>query len=300
MKITVAGGTGFVGSRIAHALLGAGHEVQVLGRSRSKIEGHPLLDGAAAVEADVTDPSSLDGALDGTEAVVGVVQFPNYPVEQARKGLTFDRYDRQGTENLLVEAKRAGLNRYVYLSGAGADVAGDKRWYRAKGLAERAVQKSGLRWAVVRPSWAYGPGDKALNRFAQIARISPVVPQLGVRTQLVQPIHVDDIASCVVRIFATDEAWDRTYEIGGPVLSMNEVIGTMLEVMGKKRLIVPIPVPLAKIGAAPLLLLPRPLMSPSGVEFAVGDALVDITAAKEVLGFEPRALAEGLAGYLAP
>ena len=297
--IVVAGGTGFIGRHVARALLDGGHHVVVLGRDPSKISTIPELDGAEGRRGDVTDPSSLAGVLDGADAVVGAVQFPNHPVEVPRRGLTYDRYDRRGTENLLEEAKRAGVKRYVYLSGAGAKVTSDKSWYRAKGLAESAVRDSGMEFAIVRPSWAYGPEDRALNRLARIASMSPVVPQLGVRAQLVQPVYVEDIALAFRRIFEVEDAWGRTFEIGGPrIMTMNEIIHTLLEVLGKKRVVLPIPLALAKLGTAPLIVLPNPPMTPQGVDFAVQDGLVDIAELEKVLDVHPVPLREGLSRYI--
>ncbi len=298
MRVLVAGGSGFVGRHIARALIGDGHEVVVLSRDPARVASVPELAGAGAVRGDVTDPASLRGVLDGCEAAVFAVQFPNYPVEQPRLGLTFDRYDRGGTENLLAEARRAGVSRFLYVSGAGADTRSERSWYRAKGLAEEAVRGSGLRWAIIRPSWAYGPGDKALNRIAAIARRSPVVPRLGLRPQRIQPVHVDDLAEAVRRIFDRD-AWDRVYEVGGPeVLTMHEVVATLCRVLGLRRLIVPVPAALAKLATAPLDLLPRPPMNPAGVDFAIQDGLVDDSETRRVLGLEPVALEEGLRRYL--
>ncbi|MDQ3957666.1 MAG: NAD(P)H-binding protein [Actinomycetota bacterium] len=310
MKIVVAGGTGFIGRHVARALIEGGHDVAVLGRNPLKVSAIPELAGAGAIRADVTDPLSLTGTLRGAQAVVGAVQFPNHPVEVPRKGLTYDRYDRQGTENLLEEAKSAGVERYVYISGAAADPASDRTWYRAKGLAEQAVRGSGLTWAILRPSWAYGPEDRALNKFAAMARFLPVVPQLGVRRQRVQPVYVEDIALAVRRLFERndgsapggaerEDVWNTVYEIGGPdVMTMNEIIHTLLDVMGKKRAVVPVPAPLAKAGTAPLKLLPKPPMTPQGIEFAVQDGLVDASAVVDRLGVHPRRLREGLSEYL--
>lgn len=299
MKVVIAGGTGFLGRHIGRALLDAGHEVAALTRSAQRVAAVPELSGARAVEGDVTDPSSLIGRLDGADAVIGAVTFPNYPVEQPRRGLTFDRFDRRGTEHLLGEALRAGVESYVYISGAGADAASDKTWYRAKGRAEDAIRSSGLRYAVLRPSWAYGPGDKALNRLAGITRFSPIVPRLGVRPQRIRPVFVGDIALAVTRIFERAAAWNRVYEIGGPeVMTMDEVLRTMCEVLGRKRLVVPVPTALAKLATAPLDLLPRPPMNPLGIEFAVQDGLVDITDLEQVLGVHPLELRSGLARYL--
>lgn len=298
MKIVVTGGTGFVGRHISRALLDRGHEVTVLSRNPSKVSSIALLAGANATKADVTEPATLRGRFEGTDAVVQATQLPNYPVEVPRRGLTFDRYDRQATINVLAEAQRAGVGRFVYMSGAGADPVSEKTWYRAKGLAERAIAGSDIDHAIIRPSWGYGPEDRALNRFAQIAKLSPVVPQPGASIQRIQPIFVGDIALVVARVFER-EAFNDVYEIGSrEVMTMNEVIHTLLEVMGKKRVVIPVPAPLVKAATAPLKLLPRPPMTPSGIEFAIQEGLVDISKMVEILGVEPVPLREGLERYL--
>lgn len=300
MKIVVAGGTGFLGRHISKALLAEGHEVTVLGRSPDKVSSIPELRRANATKGDVTDPTSLRGRFEGTDAVVHAVQFPNHPIEVPRKGLTYDRYDRQGTVNVLDEARRSGVSRFVYISGAGADPASEKTWYRAKGLAERAITSSGIDYAIVRPSWAYGPEDRALNRFVEIARFSPVIPQPGSAVQRIQPVYVGDIALTVARVFDRD-AWNDIYEIGSrEVMTMNQVVHTLLDVMGKKRAVLPIPAALLKVATAPLKVLPNPLMTPQGIEFATQEGLVDITKTVDVLGVEPLALREGLSRYIKP
>lgn len=299
MKVVVTGGTGFLGRHISRALMDHGHEVTVLGRDPKKVTSIPELAGAKATKADVTETATLRGRFEGADAVVQATQFPNHPVEVPARGLTYDRYDRQGTVNVLTEAQRADVGRFVYISGAGADPVSEKTWYRAKGLAERAIVQSGIDYAIVRPSWAYGPEDRALNRFAQIAKLSPVVPQPGAAVQRIQPVYVGDVALTVARIFERS-AWNDVYEIGSrEVMTMNEVVHTLLDVMGKRRAVLPIPAPLLKVATAPLKLLPSPPMSPSGIEFATQDGIVDITKAVEVLGVDPVPLREGLQVYIA-
>ena len=299
MKIVVAGGTGFLGRHITQSLIDAGHDVTVLGRSPARVGDVPECAGANATRGDVTNPESLTGTLDGAEAVVNCVQFPNHPIEVPRRGLTYDRYDRAGTQSLIAEAERAGVAKFFYLSGAGADSSSEKTWYRAKGRAEESIRATSMSHVILRPSWAYGPGDRALNRFAAIARFSPVLPRLGVRAQHIQPVYVDDVAKAVCRAFEREEAWDRTFEIGGPVvMTMDEVMRTLLEVMGKRRLIVPIPLALAKLGTAPLTMLPAPPMTPQGVEFAAQSGVVDTAPLREVLEVQPVGLREGLSRYM--
>ena len=307
MNVLVAGGSGFLGRHISKALAGSGHEVTVLSRDPRKVPGIPELSGARAVYGDVTDAYSLKGTMDGIDGVVVAIQFPNYPMELPRKGLTFDRYDRQGTEYLLAEAERSNVDRFVYVSGVGVHPSSDKTWYRAKGRAEETIRSSGLRYSILRPSWAYGPGDKALNKFVAIARLSPIVPiptrMEGSRfvEQRIQPVSCDDIAVSVARMVDNDAALGKTLEIGSrEVLTMPQVVRTMLDVMGKKRVLVPVPASLMKVATAPLTVLPKPPLTPTGVEFAVQDGLADPRELIEVLGVEPIALREGLSRYLGP
>jgi uncharacterized protein YbjT (DUF2867 family) len=305
VRVVVAGGTGFVGRYIVRALLDGGHEVTVLGRNPARVGSIPMLRGAGATRGDVTDPFLLRGTLEGADAVVGAVQFPGYPAEVPRAGLTFDDYDRKGTENLITEAKRAGVTRYLFISGANSTPSAAENWYRAKGEAEETLRSSDLRYVILRPSWAYGPGDRALNTYAAMARFSPVIPMIAryrgrrMVNQQIQPVFIEDVALAVGRAFDREEAWNRTFEIGGPdVMTMRQVIETLLEVTGKKRAIVPVPDALAKAGVAPLTMLPRPPMTPSAIDFVTQDGLVDNTEMERVLDVHPVPLRDGLSRYL--
>jgi uncharacterized protein YbjT (DUF2867 family) len=291
--ILVAGGTGFIGRAVVAALRRGGHQVRVLSRGGGDAFAGDA--GVSVVRGDVREPASLAAAMEGVTTVVGAVQFPGHPVEVPAKGLTYDEYDRKGTEHLIAAARAAGVRRYVYISGAGAGRGRTEEWFVAKDGAERAVRESGLEWVVVRPSWVYGPGDKSLNRFAALARWLPVVPLTSMGNNRVQAVHLDDLAEVVARSVDRPEANGQTIGVGGPEsLTMREIIRTMLAAMGKRRLILPTPVPLVKVGAAVLFRLPGRILSPRAVDFANAEADVDITAMRELLGVEPRPLARGL------
>jgi uncharacterized protein YbjT (DUF2867 family) len=294
-----------VGRHIARSLLDGGHQVTVLGRSPAKAASIPMLQGANATRGDITDAASLYGTLDGADGVIVAVQFPGYPAEAPRAGLTFDRYDRQGTENMIAEATRAGVERYAYISGANSVSTAKENWYRAKGRAEETIRASGLRYFILRPSWAYGPGDRALNTYVAMARFSPAIPMVirmqGKRllSQRIQPVFIEDVALAVRRAFEREDAWNHSFEIGGPdVMTMRQVIETLLAVSGKKRLILPVPDVVAKMGVAPLGLLPRPPMTPTAIDFVTQDGVVDITELERVLDVHPLPLREGLSRYI--
>jgi NADH dehydrogenase len=292
--ILVAGGTGFLGRAIVAALRNDGHEVRVLTRGG---RANPWAGdrGVTLVEGDVRDAATLGDAVTGCDTVVVAVQFPGHPVEVPRKGLTYDEYDRKGTENLVAAAKKAGVTRFVYLSGVNVGQGREEEWFVAKDRAEAAVAGSGITYTIVRPSWVYGPRDKTLNKFALFARLLPFVPLPGPGTAKVQPVHVDDVGLVVARALKTPAAENQVIEVGGPqLLSFRQIVRIMLEVMGRRRFVLPAPMPLAKLGAALLYRLPGRLLSPRAVDFANADGPADNRALRDLLGFQPRPLAEGI------
>lgn len=292
--ILVAGGTGFLGRAIVSALRYDGHEVRVLSRGEKP---NPFVKdrGVGLVTGDVRDAGTLGEAMAGVGTLVIAVQFPGHPVEVKRKGLTYDEFDRKGTENLVAAAKKASVSRVVYVSGAGVGQGRGEEWFAAKEKAEAAVRNSGLTWTILRPSWVYGPRDRSLNRFASFARLLPFVPLPGPGRAKVRPVHVDDVARAVALSLKLPGAEGQVVEVGGPQLvDFRQIVRIMLQAMGRKRLVLPAPKPLVKLGAAVLYRLPGRLLSPRAVDFVNADGDTDNRAMYEVLGLRPRGLAEGM------
>jgi uncharacterized protein YbjT (DUF2867 family) len=296
--IVVAGGTGFIGSAVVRHLVADGADVTVM-TSRPDRSGRAIERlGARAVPGDVLDPASLPEAVRGAEVVVQCLTFPTFPVEKVRRGYTFEEFDGAGTERLTAAAVQAGVTRFVYSSGVGAAPDGDKPWYRAKWRGEEAVQSSGLEHAIIRPSWVYGPGDISLNKFVTFHRWLPFVPVVGDGSQQVQPVFVDDVGQVMAKA-AVAGGPQGTFEMGGPeVLTMNEVISSMMEVRGKRKPLLHLPVWFPKLGAFFLQFLPNAPLSPGAIDFATADALADTGSLLEAFDVRPRTLHQGLATYL--
>ena len=297
--IIVAGGTGFVGGGIVRELARRGAAVAVLTREARRAAGRFPGLSVEYREGDVRDPESLRGVMTGIETVIGCQQFPNSPIEDPKKGQTFEEVDAGGTENLVAAAKAAGVKRYVYLSGAGASPDGP-HWFRAKWRAEEAVRGSGLTYTILRPPWVYGPEDQALNRFLSMSRFLPFVPLIGnVAKQRMQPVFIDDVAWAAAESVTNPAAAGQTFEVGGPeVMSMAEVVKTALEVAGRRRLLLPAPKAVMKAAASVLQRLPGRPLTPDAVEFICGEALGDPAEISAKLGLRPTPLREGLATYL--
>ena len=297
--ILVAGGTGFVGRGIVRELLRRGKPVTVLTRNAERAESKL----AAPVEyrqGDVRDPSTLGAAMRDVQVVIGTQQFPGSPMENRSKGHTFEEVDARGTENLVGAAKAAGVERYVYLSGAGAAKDAERRWFRAKWRAEEAVRQSGMTYVILRPSWIYGPEDNALNRFLKMARFMPFVPLIGRPSkQRLQPVFIDDVGVVVAEAVDNTAADNQEFELGGPeVLTMTEIVRTALEVAGRRRLLIASPALVMKAVASIARFLPGPPLTPDAIDFIMGDALGDSTRMQVALGVEVTPLREALSTYL--
>ena len=298
--VAVAGGTGLVGGAIAAELHRRGDHVVVVSQTGEASRG-PLPDDVEIRTADVTDPDTLPAALAGVDALVIALAFPNSPMEAPRRGHTFEAVDAAGTAHLVAAARAAGVERLVYISGAGAAPDAKRHWFRAKWRAEEAVRASGITHTIIRPTWIYGPRDVSLNRFLGFARRLPVVPLTNGGGQQLAPVFVDDAARLAADSMTDPAAADQVFELGGPeTMTMRDVVRRATRVAGLSRPIMPGPAPLLKLAAWPLSFLPTPPLTPSAIDFINQPATVDL---EPLLSRMPRRLTpfeEGLATYLGP
>ena len=293
MKVMVAGGSGLVGSAIAEALVRAGHDVTVMSRS-GRAHG-----GMAAVKGDVTRPETLPEAVSGFEVVVDAVQFPNSPVENPKKGYTFEAVDYRGTCNLVDAARSAGVRQFIDISGAGAAPDGKFHWLRYKWEEEQHVAASGVPYTAFRPTWVFAPGDKSLNRFLGFGRFLPFIPVIGNGKTATNILALDDLAAHVVAAVGNEAALGRVFEIGGPdVLTMDEIIRTALDVQGRRRFLLHQPKALMKTVASIVQHLPGRPLTPDAIDFITMDATADNSALTATFGLPLTPLREGLARYL--
>jgi uncharacterized protein YbjT (DUF2867 family) len=292
--VAIAGGSGFIGRAIARRLTKAGARVRVMSRAPERARQKLGIDGAEFVRAEVTDPASLADALKGANAVVDAVQFEGYPVENPKRGLTFERVDYGGAVALLQAARSAGVRQFVYISGASADENSPHPGFRAKGRAERAIRESGLAFTIFRPSLVYGPEDQVLNTFAKLLRFAPLFAVPGTGLQKVQPLLVDDLAEAVALAIG-GKGHNGIFEIGGPdLMTFDEMIWTMMDVTGRRRPIIHIPEGMMRAGAAMLEKLPTPLLSRDAVTFVVADNGTNIGPLVAEFGIKLTPMREGL------
>jgi uncharacterized protein YbjT (DUF2867 family) len=279
--ILVAGGTGFVGTHVVHALRAAELPVRVMARRPEKQEQLRTW-GCEVVQGDMTDPESLRRAVDGCETVVHLVAI----LLGSRDA--FERIMVQGTRDLVGAAKEAGAKRLVLMSALGTEEGRELTpYFHAKWEEEQAVKFSGLEHAIFRPSFVFAGDGGILPQQIRLVRYSPVTPILG-RHEL-QPIWVDDVAAFVTRAVTAEEAANRTYDIGGADrLSWAELHALIRKTLGKRRLAFTMPPALLKAGATVGQVLPPLNGARAAVEMLdLGDNVCDPRPAAEAFGVQP-------------
>ncbi len=275
MIVAVAGGSGFIGGTIVRRLLGAGFLVRLI--TRNPVLARQRL-GSSNIDffrADLTDPRSLRVPLAGAGAIINAAQFDGYPVENPRRGLTFERVDYGGTRALIDMVDHRTISHFVYISGASASPSGTHPAFRAKGRAEIAVRNSGIPFTIFRPALVYGPGDRVLSMFARMLRFSPVFIIPGSGRQRVQPLLGEDLAECVVMALE-GRGRNGVFEIGGPeTMSLDELVTLLMDVTGRRRIIVHAPGALVKAAGAIAETIPAQLFSRDAAAFLMTDYLCD-------------------------
>ena len=300
MIVAVAGASGFIGRAIVRRLA-AMPDMRIRGMSRAPERARAKLNlpNLEWARGEVTEPSSLPDALAGADAIVCAVQFEGYPVENPKKGLTFERVDYGGTVALLDAGKKSGAKRFIYISGAAADETSTHPGFRAKGRAERAIRESGLAFTILRPSLVYGPEDKVVNGFARLLKFAPAFGIPGTGKQKVQPVLVDDLAACVA-LALNGKGVNAIFEVGGPqLMTFDEMVRVLMDVTRRRRPIFHIPEGLMRAGASMLEKLPTPVLSRDAVTFVTADNATDIGPLVAEFGIQLTPMREGLR-YLAP
>ncbi len=217
-------------------------------------------------------------------------------------GVTFDAVHVRGAENVAREAAAAGVARLVLVSGIGADPDSSSPYIRARGSGERVVQQVFPGATIVRPGAMFGPGDALFGTLAALARLLPALPLIGGGSTRLQPIFVEDVADAISSILSDPGTVGRTYELAGPkVYTLHELVSMTLQLMGKRRLLVPIPFAVAEVQARLFEFLPNPPLTTGQVDLLKTDNVASgVLADVQDLGIQPRTVEEVIPTYISP
>lgn len=300
-RITVFGGSGFVGRHVVRALAKRGYRVLVAVR-RPDLAYHlqPLgdLGQIKAIQANVRVRWTIDRAIKGSDAVINLVG-------------TFDAGGRNNFDAVQVfgakaiaEATRAEGAKLIHVSAIGAGENSSAAYGRTKAAGEKAALETVRDAIVVRPSVIFGPEDDFFNRFAQMTRFSPFLPLIGGGHTRFQPVYVGDVAETIAKAVDGELDGGKVYELGGPdVASFRDCLDLMQKVINREKGYVSLPFFFAKTMGRLTGWLPGAPITLDQVKMLEVDNVVSEDAIRqkrtlEGVGINPRNMEAILPSYL--
>lgn len=296
--VTIFGGSGFIGRYVVKRLADRGWIVRVAVRRPSRANFlKPLGDVGqiTPIRAKLQEPAAVRAAIDGAGAVINLTGILFETGDQK-----FDAVHHQGAAQIAAACAELGVESLVQMSAIGADSESQAAYARSKAAGEAAVRAAFPKAATVRPSIVFGPEDDFFNRFAEMTALLPVLPLVGGGHTRFQPVYVGDVADAIVTCMTNPNCAGKTYELGGPkVYSFKELLQLMLREIRRKRILMPLPVGLARLQALFFELLPKPPLTRDQIKMLAYDNVVAEGALTlKDLGIEPTSAEVILPTYL--
>ena len=240
VMIFVTGGTGFIGETLVRQLLATGRPVRVLLKPSPKSPQIPKGVSLDVAVSSLLDERSLRSAMKGVDVIFHLAGAE-------RQGIRGDlsQVDVEGTRILSRVAVEAGVSRIFYLSHLGADRASAYPVLKAKALAENHIIQSGLDYTIFRSAVVYGPRDQFTQPLAYLLKHIPFIfPLPGDGGSLIQPLWVEDLATCLMIALEEDHTIGQTYDVGGSeTYSIRQVVEILQDKLDTRRRLVEIPPP---------------------------------------------------------
>ena len=270
---TVFGGTAFVGRRVVRHLRESGTRVRIVSRHHRLGED----DGIEQIAADAHDERSVEAAVAGADGVVNAISLY---VEHGRD--TFHSVHVETAAKIARTARRAGIRRFVHVSGIGADTTSPSPYIRSRGEGEAAVQTAFPGAVIVRPAVMFAPDDAFLTTILRLLRSLPAYPIFGDGKTRLQPAYVDDVAAAIAQILRQNQSPYPVYELAGPrIYSYEELLRTIARIAGLRPVLMRMPFAFWNALAGVAEMLPQPPLTRNQVELMK----IDTTASESLPGF---------------
>lgn len=290
MLVTVFGGTGFLGRRVARHLRDANFTVRIASRrpGRSPSLFPDGMSNIESVQADINDDGSILAAIRGAFAVVNAVSLY---VERGKD--TFRSVHVEAAGRVAELARQSGVARIAHLSGIGSDPRSTSSYIRSRGEGEEAVRQAFPGATMIRPAVMFGPEDAFVTPLLKMLRVLPLFPMFGHGQTRLQPAYVDDVAAAIARALRSPNA-ASAYELAGPrIYTYEELLATIAASVSKRPLLLPFPFALWRAVGYVSKVLPNAPITTSQIELMQMDNIASPSAPGfDALGVSPRALEE--------
>ena len=293
-KVCILGGSGFVGRSICAELARRGIEVRVMARRRERARHLLVFPKLELVEGNCHFAPDLAGAFAGCDAVINLVG-----ILHSSREATFEWVHAELPALVARVCRERGVPRLLHMSSLGASRDAPSEYLRTKGRGEEAAHAgTGVATTSFRPSVIFGPGDGLFNRFAGLLRMIPLVLPLAKADARLQPVYVADVAAAMCASLDDRSTFGKRYDLGGPeVMTLEGVVRYTADVLGLRRVIVPLGDGLATVQAKVLERLPGKLLTEDNLR-SLGVDSVTARNGFEDFGISPARVESIVPGYL--
>jgi len=274
--ITIFGGSGFIGRYVVQKLVETGASIRIAVRNPDAAHFlKPLgqVGQVLPIRVDINNKQSVKEAVDSAQCVINLIGIL---AESGRQN--FHSVHVAAPKLIAQAAKAQNVNQLIHISALNADPKSSSKYATSKGLGEQQLRKAFPNAIILRPSVVFGPEDKFLNLFAQLARNSPFLPLIGGGNTKLQPVYVGDVAEVIYRLVTThnlpkaDQFSGKTIELAGPeIYTWKQIWQFVLRQIARRRLLIPIPYICARAIGGLLQFFPQPIITPDQVKLIAQD-----------------------------
>jgi len=226
-KVLLVGATGYLGRFITQELIVRNFETRIVVRNKKKV--NLTAPNLTIIEAEVTKPETLQGICNDMNTVISTVG-----ITRQKDGLTYMDVDFQANANLIDEAKKCGVQKFIYISVLNVDKIRHTKGGEAKEKLGDYLKSSGLNYCIIRPNGFFSD----MGDFLKMAKGGRIY-LFGEGKLKLNPIHGKDLAKVVVDSIHQDK---QEINVGGPdMFSQNEIAELALKAYGKPPKIVHLP-----------------------------------------------------------
>ena len=255
---TILGGGGFIGRYLVRKMTEKNFQCIIPTRN-AYLKGYLKTQAPPGaiefIDFNLKDFSKIEKAIKNSDIVINLIGIL---FENSKQKFSHLHSDLPGL--IAKHCSESEVKKFIHVSAIGANIKSKSLYQQSKFNGEQKALNNFKNTIILRPSVVCGVEDNFTNLFAKLS-ISPVIPVVKTNYKF-QPILADDVATAIVKAIEIKKNEGKIYEIGGPkVISFGDMVKSILNTIGKKRLVVDLPMPLAKIQASLFSLMPKPLLT---------------------------------------
>ena len=252
---TILGGGGFIGRYLVRNLTKKNYRC-IISTRNSFQKGYLKTQATpGAIELIDWNPNNfndLKEAVKNSDVVINLIGI----LFETRKQKFFDIHSKI-PEAIAKICSETDVKKFIHVSAIGANDKSKSLYQKSKFFGEQKAIENFKKTVIIRPSVVCGTEDNFTNLFSKLS-ILPVIPVVGINYKF-QPILVSDVADAIVKAIETKDNHGKIYEIGGPqVISFGDMVKSIMKTLNKKRFVVDMPMPIAKIQSTLMSMLPIP------------------------------------------